>query len=291
MVLVLDSESYLALYAKQGKVKLAFFTVSLEKCEFLWRPPNIGILYTVGKFFATSMDSRSLPQNKTLFDSDQLSKFHQFVRKCVTSIQAPLLQMEGNIRTRRLRGIDWHPETAMKVDKNSVSLLLYCVPHTCSILPPWVALWQLGNNLPIFGAPWSFFFGSCGSKCHHCCQSHKGGELTWGEKNKGEREREAQLERDFLGGGREGSRGEVDRGRRSSPELDEALAVICNVNGEKDRGKQRRKRGRGYRLLWLGHMANRLLVLFFLTGNKFPFMPLIKQGKTPNYPRLFNMFS
>ena len=37
-----NSESWLALHAKQSKFKLVFFTIYLEKCEFLQMTPNIG---------------------------------------------------------------------------------------------------------------------------------------------------------------------------------------------------------------------------------------------------------
>ena len=51
MVLVLDSESRLVLHAKRDKVKLTFFIVNLEKCDFLETTVNIDILYTVRKYF------------------------------------------------------------------------------------------------------------------------------------------------------------------------------------------------------------------------------------------------
>ena len=46
-----DFESWLALHAKQGNVKLIFLTVSLEKHDSLQANPNIDILYIVGKYF------------------------------------------------------------------------------------------------------------------------------------------------------------------------------------------------------------------------------------------------
>ena len=42
---------------------------------------NIDILYIVGKNFHHEIDSRSLPQNKALVGSDQLSKFCHFAQK------------------------------------------------------------------------------------------------------------------------------------------------------------------------------------------------------------------
>ena len=44
-----DCESQLTLHANWGKVKLAFFTVSLEKCDFLQTTPNICNIYTNSK--------------------------------------------------------------------------------------------------------------------------------------------------------------------------------------------------------------------------------------------------
>ena len=71
-------------------VKLAFFTVSLENHNFLQTTSNIHIIYRWKEFFATSIDSRSLPQNKVPIGSDQLSKFCYFVRKSVPTIRALL---------------------------------------------------------------------------------------------------------------------------------------------------------------------------------------------------------
>ena len=46
------SEYWLALHTKWGKVKLAVFIVSIEKCDFLQTVSNIDILYIVGKNFS-----------------------------------------------------------------------------------------------------------------------------------------------------------------------------------------------------------------------------------------------
>ena len=49
-------------------------------------------------------NTRLLPQNKAPFGLDQLSKFRQFVQKCVPKICALSSQTEGTITTRRSRG-------------------------------------------------------------------------------------------------------------------------------------------------------------------------------------------
>ena len=52
------------------------------------------IIYSWKSFFTTSMNSRSLPQNETLFDSDPLAKFVAFAWKSVLTIQALSSWME-----------------------------------------------------------------------------------------------------------------------------------------------------------------------------------------------------
>ena len=101
VVSVPNSKSRLALHAKWGKVKLLFFIVSLKKRDFLTNGTKYKhIIYHWKAFLATSMDSRVLPQNKALVGSDQLSKFHHFARKSMSTIQALLLWTEGSIVTR-----------------------------------------------------------------------------------------------------------------------------------------------------------------------------------------------
>ena len=63
------------------------------------------------------MNSRSLPQNKPLFGSDQLAKFVVFAHKSVSTIQVLSSQIEGIIMMRRPRGIGWHLETAVGMAK------------------------------------------------------------------------------------------------------------------------------------------------------------------------------
>ena len=100
-----DSESQLALYAKRWKLKLVISTVCLKKCDFLQTTLNIDILYTVGKYlFGMSKDSRSLPQNKALVGSDQLSKFCQFAHKSIPMIQALSSRTKVTIIMRMSRG-------------------------------------------------------------------------------------------------------------------------------------------------------------------------------------------
>ena len=67
VVLVLDSESWLALQAKRGKVKLQFLTVSLANREFFANDFKYRyIIYRWKVFFFVINNSRSLPQNKAL---------------------------------------------------------------------------------------------------------------------------------------------------------------------------------------------------------------------------------
>ena len=75
VLLDLDYEFRLALYAKQDNVKLTFLTVNLEKCHFLQTTPNIGNIYHWKEFFSASMYLGSLPQNKAPFVSNQGLKF------------------------------------------------------------------------------------------------------------------------------------------------------------------------------------------------------------------------
>ena len=73
-----DSEFQLALQAKRGKI----LTVKLQTVS-----KNVTFAKEL-KYFSTSMNSRSLPQNKALFDSDQLVKFVIFAQKNVPTIRA-----------------------------------------------------------------------------------------------------------------------------------------------------------------------------------------------------------
>ena len=52
VVSILIFKSQITLHAKQGTIKLAFFTVFLKKREFLQMTPNIGILNTIGNYFS-----------------------------------------------------------------------------------------------------------------------------------------------------------------------------------------------------------------------------------------------
>ena len=107
MVLDFDFESRLTLHAKRDKIKLTISIVFLEKCDFFANDSkHRQIIYHWKLFFATSLYSGSLPQNKALLGSDQLSKFCHFARKHVPLIRAFSSQMEGTITTRRSKGTD-----------------------------------------------------------------------------------------------------------------------------------------------------------------------------------------
>ena len=108
----LDFDSQLVLHAKLGKVKLALLTVSFEKCDFL----QIDIVYTIGKnFFATSKNSRSLPQNEAPFGLDSLAKFDVFAQKYMRAIHAHSSGPEGTIVMMRSRGTYWNQELPSKL--------------------------------------------------------------------------------------------------------------------------------------------------------------------------------
>ena len=94
-----DSESRLPLHAKRCKLKLKIFTICIKTYNLLQTTPNINILYTVKKYFSprvkiqnrylqikfylTQINCQSF---KTLFDSDQLSKFCNFAPNNQTQI-------------------------------------------------------------------------------------------------------------------------------------------------------------------------------------------------------------
>ena len=60
------------------------------------------------------MGLRSLPQNKALIGSDQLSKLRHFAWKSVPTIRTLSSRTDGTIATRRSRGTCWDLE--MEVD-------------------------------------------------------------------------------------------------------------------------------------------------------------------------------
>ena len=65
------------------------------------------IIYRLKVFLILSMDSRSLPQNKAPFASDQMTKFCRFAHKTVLTIQALSSWMEGTTVTRRMSLASW----------------------------------------------------------------------------------------------------------------------------------------------------------------------------------------
>ena len=142
-----------------------YFSNYLEKRDFFTNESkHRHIIYHWKSFFVTINNAILLTQNKVSFGSDQISKFCQFVRKCVPSIWAFSLWMECTSMTRRSREMDWHLETMVGVTRDSVSLLLRRVPHTrhtCGWRPSWVALQWLGSCLPLFCSFWFIPTGVC----------------------------------------------------------------------------------------------------------------------------------
>ena len=92
------------------------FTDCLEKCDFFVNESKYRhIIYYWKSFFTTSIDSRSLPQNRAPFGSNQLSKFCYFAWKYASLIRALSSWTKGTIMTRRPQGIDLHPKPSSKV--------------------------------------------------------------------------------------------------------------------------------------------------------------------------------
>ena len=80
------------------------FIDRLEKRNFLQTTSNINILYTIGKKKnSTSMNSRSLSQNKAPFGSDPLAKFAIFARKNAPTIRVLSWGKECTILNRKVR--------------------------------------------------------------------------------------------------------------------------------------------------------------------------------------------
>ena len=96
MVLNPDFEFRLALHVKRDKTFNYQITKCFEKCVFSNDIKYRHIIYRCKVFLPMSMNSRSLPQNKTMFGSIQLEKFES-----VQTIQALSLLMEDTIGTRR----------------------------------------------------------------------------------------------------------------------------------------------------------------------------------------------
>ena len=131
VVLILIFKSRLTLHAKQGTIKLAFFTVFLKKTWIFANDcKHRHIIYYWKLFFTTSMDLRSLPQNNASFSSNQFSKFCHFARKYMMSIWPLSLRMEGTITTRMLRWTCLTQESPSKVVGDSRSITLKNGGHT-----------------------------------------------------------------------------------------------------------------------------------------------------------------
>ena len=95
----------------------------LEKHDFLQMTSNMSMYIPLKSiFFSTSMNSRSLPQNKTLFGSDPLAKFVVFVQKYVPTIWALSSRIEGTILKNKLTWVDWHPIWPSKLARECCAL-------------------------------------------------------------------------------------------------------------------------------------------------------------------------
>ena len=86
----------------KAKIKLAIYRLSWIMWLFENNSKYRHIIYCWKSFFATSMDSRSFPQNKAPFGWNQLSKFCHFAQKSVLTIRILSSRTEGTITTKRL---------------------------------------------------------------------------------------------------------------------------------------------------------------------------------------------
>ena len=102
----------------ETKILTVNFVDCLEKHDFLQTTSNVGcrhVIYCWIVFFTTSINLRSLPQNKTPFGSDSLTKFVIFAQKNVLTIRVFSSRIQGIIVTRRSRETYWDLETVVKV--------------------------------------------------------------------------------------------------------------------------------------------------------------------------------
>ena len=138
----LDDESQLALHTKWGKILYVNFINYLEKRDFLQKTLNIGKLYTDGKtIFFTSMNYKSLPQNKAPFNSDSLAKFSIFTRTYVPMIQALSLGTEGITLMRRPIWTCWYLDPLWKVVVCCSSTVVKEQPSACTHESPTASDW------------------------------------------------------------------------------------------------------------------------------------------------------
>ena len=90
------------------------------------------IIFRWKGFFITSMNSGSLPQNKTPFGSDLLVKF-LIARKCVPTIQILLSETEDTIFKMKLFWVRWHPVWLSKLAEEQhfaiMKMRLLRAPH------------------------------------------------------------------------------------------------------------------------------------------------------------------
>ena len=141
-----DFKSWLALHAKRGKVKLAFLTVSLEKRDFFANSTkHRHIIYRWKEFFVTSMNSRSLPQNKTLFGLDQLAKCVASAQKSMPTIQALSSRTEGTLLKRKLCWTRRHQGSPSKIVIDwRLNATLCHTPPLQRLSFYWAGFWGIG---------------------------------------------------------------------------------------------------------------------------------------------------
>ena len=149
------------------------------------------------------MKSRSLPQNKTLVGSEQLSKFRQFAQKGILMIWALSSRKEGIIMAKRSRRTCWDLEPAVGVAGDSGATPRShsrCRRRYRSCL----TLTEVG---PTISPPCEL------DELAHVrrwCRSQLTVLMHWGERNKREREKE----RGTIGVRKRGSLGERDKTER-----------------------------------------------------------------------------
>ena len=94
---------------------MVIYRLSRKNMTFAHDSKYRHIIYRWKSFSTTSMDSRSLPENKATFGFDLFTKFCYFAWKSVPMIWALSSQMKSTITTRRSRRICWYPAPSWKM--------------------------------------------------------------------------------------------------------------------------------------------------------------------------------
>ena len=228
-----------------------------------------------------NMDSRSLPQNKTSFGSNQLSKFRHFTQKSVPTIWPLSLWIEGTTIIRRPKGIDWQPRTVVWVAREGTSPLLSRVPHTCGQLPLLTTTQQLRSYLTTNRCPLARL-------CQRVHLNSSSPPLIASKPRAHDleretRERERDREDDTGWRERKGKGRDEGEGRATKvPSLELGWRLLWVVVGRGMTQEGRRGRWRSRETSLTGPRAYWYMVAFsfsFCFWCGFPILPLIKHGK------------